>query len=92
MRGDAARDYECTYTASFTDGTQTALVPAGAACESESLAPLESFQIVIRSRTQAAAPVAAEPAPKAAAPRPAAKAPAPKAAAKPDAKPAPRRR
>ena len=71
LRGDAARDFECTYTASFTDGTQTALVPAGAACESESLAPLESFQIVIRSRAQAAAPRvatarAAEPIPKAA--------------------------
>ena len=98
LRGDAARDFECTYTASFTDGTQTALVPAGAACESESLAPLESFQINIRSRAPAAPRVAApsraaasaEP-PATAKPKPAAKAPAPKPAA-PPAKPAPRRR
>ena len=90
LRGDAARDFECTYTASFTDGTQTALVPAGAACESESLAPLESFQIVLRARTQAAARAAAprlaparaaEPAPKPVAPKPVAPKPAAKASA-----------
>jgi len=56
LRGDAARDFECTYTASFTDGTQSGTVAAGASCESESLAPLESFQINLRRRGQAAAP------------------------------------
>ena len=97
LRGDAARDFECTYTASFTDGTQTALVPAGAACESESLAPLESFQINIRSRAPAAPRVAAparaaasaEPPPAPAKPKPAAKVPAPKPAAPKPAAPKP---
>lgn len=101
LRGDAARDWECSYSASFTDGTQAGPVPAGAACESESLAPLESFQIHLVRRGQAAAPArpaaparaqapapAPAPAPAAAAPAPAAK---PKAApAKPAAKPAPK--
>ena len=95
LRGDAARDWECSYSASFTDGTQAGPVPAGASCESESLAPLESFQIHLQRRGQAAAPAkpAAEPAPAAAEP---AAAPKAKAAAKPapkaPAKPAPRRR
>jgi len=107
LRGDAARDWECTYSASFTDGTQAGPVAAGAACESESLSPLESFQIHLRRRGQAPAPAApaapARTAPAAAAPAPAAEPkpkaaakPAPKAAAKPapkaPAKPAPRRR
>ena len=99
LRGDAAREWECTYSASFTDGTQAGPVAARAACESESLAPLESFQIHLRRRGQAPAPAApAAPAPAAAAePKPKAAAkPAPKAAAKPapkaPAKPAPRRR
>jgi hypothetical protein len=108
LRGDAARDWECTYSASFTDGTQAGPVAAGAACESESLSPLESFQIHLRRRGQAPAPAApaapARTAPAAAAPAPAAEPkpkaaaakPAPKAPAKPapkaPAKPAPRRR
>lgn len=83
LRGDAARDFDCTYTASFTDGTQTAIVAAGAACESESLAPLESFQINIRSR--APAPVARTAPARTATPAPA---PVAKSAAKPAAKPA----
>jgi hypothetical protein len=72
LRGDAARDWECTYSASFTDGTQAGPVAAGAACESESLSPLESFQIHLRRRGQAPAPAApaapARTAPAAAAP------------------------
>jgi hypothetical protein len=93
LRGDAARDWECTYSASFTDGTQAGPVAAGASCESESLSPLESFQIHLRRRGQAAAPArqaaaapAAEPV-SADAPQPKA---APKASAKPAAKPAPK--
>jgi hypothetical protein len=97
LRGDAARDYDCSYTASFTDGSEAGPVPSGASCESESLAPLESFQIFISRRGQAAAPprgapAAPEPAPEPAPAPAAAKAKAPaKAPAKP-AKPAPRRR
>jgi hypothetical protein len=98
LRGDAARDHEVSYTASFTDGSQSGPVPSGAACESESLAPLESFQIMVRRRGGAPAPVPAAPmaapvAMTAPAAKPAPKAPAPKAPApKTPAKPAPRRR
>lgn len=90
LRGDAARDFECSYGASFTDGTEAGPVPAGASCEAESLAPLESFQVFIRRRGQvAAAPTAApEAAAEPAAPK-AKAAPVAKAAAKPAAKPAP---
>lgn len=83
LRGDAARDFEASYAASFTDGSQSGPVASGAACESESLAPLESFQIIVRRR--GAAPAAAAPA---AMPAPATQAPAPEPAAKPVAKPA----
>ena len=92
LRGDAARDFDCSYAASFTDGTQSGQVAAGGSCESESLAPLESFQVMLRPRVQApvaprptapaptpAPPPAASPTPKAAPPMvPAAKAAAPK--------------
>ena len=66
LRGDAARDFDCTYSASFTDGTQVGPVAAGASCEAESLAPLESFEVVITRKGQAAeAKPAAKPAAKA---------------------------
>lgn len=92
LRGDAARDFECTYAATFTDGTEAGPVPSGASCESESLAPLESFQVVIRRRNPIATPTPATPEPEAAAPKAKAASakPAPKPAAKPA--PAPRRR
>jgi len=97
LRGDAARDYDVSYGASFTDGTQSGLMPSGASCESESLAPMESFQVNVRRRGQApAAPRAAAPraaAPAMVAPQPepipapmTAPTPAPKAAPKPTAK------
>jgi hypothetical protein len=91
LRGDAARDFEASYAASFTDGSQSGPVASGAAYESESLAPLESFQVIVRRR--GGAPVAAAPAaaaPAASAPEPAAAKPAAKPAAKAaPAKPAP---
>lgn len=66
LRGDAARDYECSYAASFTDGTQVGPVAGGESCEAESLAPLESIQLVITARGAAPAaddkPAAAKPA------------------------------
>jgi len=107
LRGDAERDFECIYSASFTDGSQAGPVPAGASCEAESLAPLESFEVVIQRRGQAAEaaqPAAAAPAKlaapaKPAAARPAAAKPAKPAAARPAAakpasrpSPGPRRR
>ncbi len=79
LRGDAARDFECSYAASFTDGTEAGPVPSGASCESESLAPLESFQVIIRRRGQVATPEVIKAAPPKAQAAPAAKAPAAKA-------------
>jgi hypothetical protein len=61
LRGDADRDYECLCAASFVDGTQIGPVPAGHACESESLAPLEAFQIILRRRGTATPPEPAAP-------------------------------
>ena len=85
LRNASADTHECTYAASFVDGSSVGPVPAGEACEAESLAPLEAFVVTIAPRaaapaddtpandTQAAAP---EP-PRRPAPRPAAKPPAP---------------
>ncbi len=97
LKGDAAKTHECTYSATFIDGTEIGPVGAGEQCEAESLAPLEAFQIVIRPRGAgvAAVHVVAKPGDKkpddknpSGAPK--AKA-ASKAAAKPAAKPAGRR-
>ncbi|CAH2599408.1 conserved protein of unknown function [Rhodovastum atsumiense] len=64
LRGAAAETHECFYTATFVDGTRVGPVAAGEACEAESLAPVEAFQIVIRPRTKVrAARPAAPPAP-----------------------------
>jgi Clostridial hydrophobic W len=45
LRGEAANQYECTYSATFVDGSSAGPVPAGESCEAESLAALEAFQI-----------------------------------------------
>jgi Clostridial hydrophobic W len=45
LKGEAAKRYDCTYMATFTDGSEIGPVPAGEPCEAESLAALESFQI-----------------------------------------------
>lgn len=51
--GDAAaKTHVLTYSASFTDGTMIGPVNSGEACEAESLAPLEAFQIAIRPRDE----------------------------------------
>ncbi len=65
LRGAAAGAFECAYSATFTDGTMIGPVAAGEACEAENLAPLESFQVILRSRRAAGrpAPVAAGAAP-----------------------------
>ena len=73
LRGAAAQTHECSYSATFVDGTAIGPVPAGEACEAESLAPLESFQVIIHKR--GAAPKPAE--------KPMAKAPAKPVPAKP---------
>jgi hypothetical protein len=53
LKGAAAKTHECSYTASFVDGSAVGPVPAGEACEAESLAALEAFQIVIRRHRRA---------------------------------------
>jgi hypothetical protein len=50
LKGDAAKTHECTYFASFVDGSSVGPVPAGEACQADSLAALEAFQIVLRGR------------------------------------------
>lgn len=59
LRGAAAELFDCTYTASFVDGTEIGPVNAGETCEAESLAPLEAFRVQIRPRDAASAPRAA---------------------------------
>jgi len=84
LKGAAAKAFECSYSATFIDGSAAGPVSGGETCESESLAALESFRVVIQPR--AARPVAKPPAAKTA-PTPAAKtAPAVKSAPAPAAK------
>lgn len=54
LTGNAAKTHECTYFATFVDGSTVGPVPAGEACQADSLAPLEAFQIVLRRRGAAA--------------------------------------
>jgi Clostridial hydrophobic W len=51
LKGAAAKAYECSYSATFVDGSGVGPVNGGETCEAESLAALEAFQIVIQSRT-----------------------------------------
>ncbi len=74
LRGAAAQTHECSYSASFVDGTKIGPVPGGEACEAESLAPMESFVIAIRKRGAARKPPVAAPSKPAAKPVPTAKA------------------
>jgi Clostridial hydrophobic W len=50
LKGNAAKAYSCTYSATFVDGSAVGPLPAGETCESESLAALEAFQIELRPR------------------------------------------
>jgi hypothetical protein len=54
LKGEAAKTHECTYSATFVDGTTVGPVPAGEACQADSLAALEAIQIVLRPRGAAA--------------------------------------
>jgi hypothetical protein len=80
LKGDAAKTHECTYSASFVDGSSVGPVPSGEACQADSLAALEAFQILLRRRGAATAAASAHPEPtrpararaEAAAPKPAA--------------------
>ena len=55
LKGAAAKNFECSYSATFVDGSAVGPVQAGEACEAESLAALEAFQIVILPRAGKAA-------------------------------------
>jgi Clostridial hydrophobic W len=55
LKGAAARQWECKYEATFTDGSAAGPVSAEEACEAESLASMEAFRIELRRRDGAAA-------------------------------------
>lgn len=55
LRGAAADAHECSLSASFVDGSAVGPVSDGEPCESQSLAPLEAFQLTLRPRFGAAA-------------------------------------
>ena len=50
LKGNAAKAYTCSYSATFVDGSEVGPVPAGESCEAESLAALESLHIDILPR------------------------------------------
>lgn len=53
LKGEAAEKFDCQYSASFVDGSEVGPVPMGEACQSESLAALESSEVSILSRSAA---------------------------------------
>jgi hypothetical protein len=65
LKGAAARQWECSYEATFTDGSKAGPVSGDETCEAESLASMEAFRIELRRRVT---PVAPEPATAAAKP------------------------
>ncbi len=56
LKGAAAETHECSYSATFVDGSAVGPVEAGEACEAASLAGLEAFQIVLRRRDGSSGP------------------------------------
>ncbi|MDQ2804821.1 MAG: hypothetical protein M3Y41_19900, partial [Pseudomonadota bacterium] len=50
LKGAAATTHELSCNASFVDGSDVGPVPAGESCETESLAALESFQVLLRPK------------------------------------------
>jgi len=53
LRGTAASRYQCSYSATFVDGSDVRSIPAGQVCASAALAPLEAFQVTLLPRTAA---------------------------------------
>jgi len=58
LKGEAAGAYDLSYSASFVDGSTVGPVAAGKICQSESLAALEAFQVVMRPKAQGEVAVA----------------------------------
>jgi len=50
LKDDAATQFDCSYSATFVDGSAVGPVPAGEVCEAESLAALEAFQLEFHPR------------------------------------------
>lgn len=50
LKGNAAKAFTCSYSATFVDGSAIGPVPGGETCEAESLAALEAFHIELRPR------------------------------------------
>jgi len=53
LLGSAAETHDCVYSATFVDGTAIGPVRNGEACEAESLAPIEAFQVELQSKLRA---------------------------------------
>jgi hypothetical protein len=53
LRGTAAASYQCSYSATFVDGSDVRSIPAGQICASAALAPLEAFQVTLLPRIAA---------------------------------------
>jgi hypothetical protein len=70
LKNDAAKKYDVTYSATFVDGSAAGPVSNGETCESEGMAAMESFQIVLTARDGKVRP-AARPAKPAETPKPA---------------------
>jgi hypothetical protein len=88
LRGQAAQTHRCIVSASFVDGTAIGPVENGEACATETLAPLEAFQVMLQEVAAVASP--ALPAASAPAAMPAVRRRAPAAkAAPPPAEPPP---
>jgi hypothetical protein len=50
LKGEAAEKFDCTYAATFVDGSTVGPVPAGEPCESPELAAMESMVIEIHPK------------------------------------------
>ena len=50
LKANVAKTHECSYSATFVDGSSVGPIPGGEICEAESLAALEAFQVTIHRR------------------------------------------
>jgi hypothetical protein len=50
LKGQAATAFDCTYSATFVDGSAVGPVPVGESCEAESLAALEALHVELKPR------------------------------------------
>lgn len=56
LKGAAATAFDCTYSATFVDGSEAGPTAEGQPCEAESLAALEAFQIVLHPKVAKSEP------------------------------------